>query len=307
MGRRCSRAARLRDSRSALGRAARRRERGRHGLDAGRPLVRRHARQRPRQGRRLHGGLRPGELLRRGHEVSMARRPRGHALHERDRLHARLLRVRGALEASAHLVVPRRKVRHPRGGLLRARRDADAELRGRAGALTATPRKKLLVRAVRKPGSVPALPPVAIIPLGRPLLGGSCDLLGIESARATPARFPSRSQTGLAPGGVCRAPLVTEGAVRSYRTVSPLPTPRGAGGLFSVALSFESPRLAVSQHPALRSPDFPRRTPKKKGPAATTCPARARSDSIIARSGRAGTQPDVAASLAASSFMISSQ
>ena len=157
----------------------------------------------------------------------MARRPRGHALHERDRLHARLLRVRGALEASAHLVVPRRKVRHPRGGLLRARRDADAELRGRAGALTATPRKKLLVRAVRKPGSVPALPPVAIIPLGRPLLDGSCDQLGIGSARATPAgppfRTASRSRTGLAPGGVCRAPLVTEGAVRSYRAVSPLP------------------------------------------------------------------------------------
>jgi len=30
------------------------------------------------------------------------------------------------------------------------------------------------------------------------------------------------------------------------------------GGLFSVALSCGSPRLAVNQHPALRSPDFPR-------------------------------------------------
>jgi len=29
------------------------------------------------------------------------------------------------------------------------------------------------------------------------------------------------------------------------------------GGLFSVALSVGLPRLAVSQHPALRSPDFP--------------------------------------------------
>jgi len=29
------------------------------------------------------------------------------------------------------------------------------------------------------------------------------------------------------------------------------------GGLFSVALSCGSPRLAVSQHPALRSPDLP--------------------------------------------------
>ena len=29
------------------------------------------------------------------------------------------------------------------------------------------------------------------------------------------------------------------------------------GGLFSVALSLRSPSLAVSQHPALWSPDFP--------------------------------------------------
>ena len=141
----------------------------------------------------------------------------------------------------------------------------------------------LLVRAVRKPGSVPALPPVMIIPLGRPLLDGSCDLLGIESTRATPARLPSRSQTGLAPGGVCLCPLLAEGAVRSYRTVSPLPAPMqniSAGGLFSVALSFESPRLAVSQHPALRSPDFPRRDVLRR-PAAITCPTRTRSGRTI--------------------------
>jgi len=59
----------------------------------------------------------------------------------------------------------------------------------------------------------------------------------------------------LAPGGACRAARVTTGAVRSYRTVSPLPA--FAGGLFSVALSRELPRLAVGQHPALWSPDFP--------------------------------------------------
>ncbi|SDE13772.1 hypothetical protein SAMN04488504_104381 [Myxococcus virescens] len=61
----------------------------------------------------------------------------------------------------------------------------------------------------------------------------------------------------LAPGGVYRAVRVTPDAVRSYRTVSPLPAPCGTGGLFSVALSCESPRLAVSQHPALWSSDFP--------------------------------------------------
>jgi len=50
---------------------------------------------------------------------------------------------------------------------------------------------------------------------------------------------------------------VTGRAVRSYRTLSPLPTPLGAGGLLSVALSVASPRLAVSEHAARRSSDFP--------------------------------------------------
>ncbi len=39
---------------------------------------------------------------------------------------------------------------------------------------------------------------------------------------------------------------------------------RGRGGLLSVALSVGSPPLAVSQHPALRSPDFPPRQPVRK-------------------------------------------
>src|SRR5574342_972328 len=44
---------------------------------------------------------------------------------------------------------------------------------------------------------------------------------------------------GLAPGGVCRAASVAGNAVRSYRTVSPLPRPNATrrGGLISVALS----------------------------------------------------------------------
>src|SRR5579863_3200310 len=71
--------------------------------------------------------------------------------------------------------------------------------------------------------------------------------------------------------------------------------PLRTGGLFSVALSFESPRLAVSPHPALRSPDFPRRAPE--GPDATTCPARARSARTIPRSAgqRAFSPPTAAA------------
>lgn len=48
--------------------------------------------------------------------------------------------------------------------------------------------------------------------------------------------------------------------VGSYSTVSPLPVTRegSIGGLLSVALSCELPRLGVTQHLALWSPDFPR-------------------------------------------------
>src|SRR5215213_1724365 len=46
--------------------------------------------------------------------------------------------------------------------------------------------------------------------------------------------------------------------VVSYTTVSPLPDACAPGGLFSVALSRGSPRVGVTHHPALRSPDVPR-------------------------------------------------
>ena len=54
------------------------------------------------------------------------------------------------------------------------------------------------------------------------------------------------------PGGSRRA------AVRSYRTISPLPVPiRTIGGVLSVALSLGSLPVAVSHHPALSCSDFP--------------------------------------------------
>ena len=59
---------------------------------------------------------------------------------------------------------------------------------------------------------------------------------------------------GLAPGGVYPAAPVTGGAVRSYRTVSPLlsggsiKTGQRESGLFSVALSLGSPPPAVNRH-----------------------------------------------------------
>ena len=67
---------------------------------------------------------------------------------------------------------------------------------------------------------------------------------------------------GLAPGGVYRAARVTPdaGALLPHRfTLTCAPAEAGAiGGLFSVALSCGSPRLGVTQHPALWSPDVPR-------------------------------------------------
>ena len=56
----------------------------------------------------------------------------------------------------------------------------------------------------------------------------------------------------------CHATLSPR-AVRSYRTVSPLPVPlRAIGGLLSVALAVSSRCPGVTWHSALRSPDFPR-------------------------------------------------
>ena len=66
----------------------------------------------------------------------------------------------------------------------------------------------------------------AIIPLRSTSPWTSSGLPG--SARGSTPRSPSpgsaASLFGLAPGGVCRASLVTKAAVRSYRTVSPLPS-----------------------------------------------------------------------------------
>ena len=57
-----------------------------------------------------------------------------------------------------------------------------------------------------------------------------------------------------------------------YRQCQARSRPAG-GGLFSVALSRGSPRVGVTDHPALRSPDLPRRS-RKTGTDATARPAR---------------------------------
>ena len=52
-------------------------------------------------------------------------------------------------------------------------------------------------------------------------------------------------------------PRVLPRAVRSYRTISPLPPPKRVGGIFSVALSVGLRPPGVTWHPVLWSPDFP--------------------------------------------------
>ncbi len=97
----------------------------------------------------------------------------------------------------------------------------------------------------------------AIIPLVDALPRRSSSLPGDSASSVNVPLF------GLAPDGVCRAVRVTTSAVGSYPAVSPLPDLRRAiGGLLSVALSVALTRRlwrpAVSRHPALWGPDFPR-------------------------------------------------
>ncbi len=80
------------------------------------------------------------------------------------------------------------------------------------------------------------------------LPGNTC---GPQAARVHVPLF------GLAPSGVCPATTVASCAVRSYRTISPLPAPQSIGGIFSVALSVGLLRPGVTWHSVLWSPDFP--------------------------------------------------
>ena len=78
------------------------------------------------------------------------------------------------------------------------------------------------------------------------------------------------SLLGLAPDGVYQADQVTPvaGALLPHRFTLTCAHTLGCwaiGGLFSVALSCGLPRLAVSQHPVLRSPDLPQRGGPRRG------------------------------------------
>jgi hypothetical protein len=73
-----------------------------------------------------------------------------------------------------------------------------------------------------------------VIPLAYASPRSSSDLPGSPCGPHVAAFKPPASLFGLAPGGVCRAADVATRAVRSYRTISPLPAPlaRHLGGIF---------------------------------------------------------------------------
>ena len=108
----------------------------------------------------------------------------------------------------------------------------------------------------------------ATISLGRGLLLGSSGLPESNFPRRREARRAASSLIfGLAPGGVCRAPGITPGAVSSYLAFSPLPFSRPAqctrSGRYVFCDTFRSRPLArrgpllFTGHPALWSSDFP--------------------------------------------------
>ena len=120
------------------------------------------------------------------------------------------------------------------------------------------------IQTACKPGSVLALRPGAAIPLGRALPRASRDQPGLQGGNApgrgacAPGPPPLR---GLAPGGVYPATAVASGAVRSCRTVSPLPWPMVSHGRPAVCFLWHfpwgRPRRPLTGTVFPWSPDFP--------------------------------------------------
>ncbi len=94
------------------------------------------------------------------------------------------------------------------------------------------------------------------IHLGRLFPGAACDRPGrrrkhLQAAMALPSLF------GLAPGGVCRAVSVAGHAVRSYRTVSPLPIRHEPAVCFLWHFPWSRLRRELPGAVFPWSPDFP--------------------------------------------------
>jgi hypothetical protein len=100
-----------------------------------------------------------------------------------------------------------------------------------------------------KPGSVwRGFARAMAIPLGRPLPAASSNQPGQRSGDGSKDSSAEKHLAsplfGFAPGGACHAAHVAMRAVRSCRTISPLPF----GGFFSVALSLGLPPPEVIRH-----------------------------------------------------------
>src|SRR6516164_4763317 len=165
----------------------------------------------------------------------------------------------------------------PRLGGPRPRRRGDRPRRRSNGTGTEQERPVIMnAQVTAMCGGEPACRPGSVRPLaradGHPSGTAVADSL-VRSTREHRAGHPR--PLAQAPRPERRTALVTllrvgftepPGSLRalvvSYTTVSPLPRPGrnpGRGGLFSVALSRGSPRVGVTDHPALWSPDLPHR------------------------------------------------
>jgi hypothetical protein len=121
-----------------------------------------------------------------------------------------------------------------------------------------------------RPGSVPRLARGGGHP-SRTAVAGSLvrstreHRAGSPQALAQASRPEPRCPLDLAPGGVYLAAAVTCGAgglLHHPFTLTFQPKPEG--GLLSVALSRGSPRVGVTDHPAMWSPDLPHRATKAR-------------------------------------------
>jgi hypothetical protein len=157
-------------------------------------------------------------------------------------------------------------------------------LAGRERALT---QAKVLVRAGTADESACTPGPVPPVPRGAGG-GGHPSRAGVATGLKRSTRGLGRAALGRPRRAAGQRPLLTLlrvgftepprspwALVVSYTTVSPLPAAASAaaGGLFSVALSRGSPQVGVTYHPALWSPDVPRRGPRGD-PDAAARPAR---------------------------------
>ena len=117
-----------------------------------------------------------------------------------------------------------------------------------------------------------AVPRVTAIPLGRPSPDASSNQPERQAPRDGRGRLAASKSLlfGFAPGGACHAADVAARAVRSYRTLSPLPSrltafrPRGPAVCFLWRFPWGRPRRTLSGAVSVWSPDFP--PPSKRRP-----------------------------------------